>query len=95
MIKVIENVGVVTCQFLVGVEIVWCIRKQRNLSLSTAEAEGFAMTGIVKEWLLITSFFIQLSLSEFLSNLCILNYDNQDAISLSKPSVISNRSKHK
>ncbi|KAK9712688.1 Reverse transcriptase (RNA-dependent DNA polymerase) [Popillia japonica] len=74
--------------------IEWRTRKQRTVSLSTVEAEYVAMTEIVKEWLWIKNFITELGMIEFLPDPCVINCDNQGAISLSKSKVISSKSKH-
>ena len=76
-----------------GDPISWSSKKQRVVSLSTCEAELYAMSAAVQEVLWLRGLIAELGLNS-VSGSSIVYGDNQSAIAVSKKGVKSNRTKH-
>ena len=77
-----------------GAAISWSARKQRSPATSTLEAEYLAMTDTVKETKWLMYFLTEIGQEEFVKLPCVINVDNQAAISLVGNCCLTEKSKH-
>lgn len=75
--------------------VIWCTKKQKTVSLSSAEAEYMALAAVVQEVKWVNQFLCELLMPYVKLSLCISVYvDNQAAIMISKNDVYHDRTKH-
>ena len=75
-----------------GVPICWCLKAQKTITLSSAEAEWIALSEATKEILFVLQLFEEMKINVQLS--VIVNIDNMGAIFMSKNVSTTSRSKH-
>ncbi|GBM00058.1 Retrovirus-related Pol polyprotein from transposon TNT 1-94 [Araneus ventricosus] len=74
--------------------ISWKCHKQKSVSLSTCEAELFAISEICKDIIWIVNLLSELKCKQFINSTVILNSDSQAAIQWIKGTRSSNKSRH-
>ncbi|GBN13319.1 Retrovirus-related Pol polyprotein from transposon TNT 1-94 [Araneus ventricosus] len=74
--------------------ISWKCHKQKSVSLSTCEAELFAISEICKDIIWIVNLLSELKCKQFINSTVILNSDSQAAIQWIKGIRSSNKSRH-
>ncbi|KAK2574821.1 hypothetical protein KPH14_012931, partial [Odynerus spinipes] len=80
---------------MIGHNVVqWISSKQKNISLSTMEAEYVALASGVREAKWINMLLNELELYEYLSGSCDMYCDNRAAIDFSKSRIENLRTKH-
>lgn len=79
---------------LAGTAVSWHSKKQSVVAQSTVEAEFIAMAEVTKEIAWIRNLLCELSQSKYVSTPCIVQCDNQGAISQVSNHVMSEKAKH-
>nr|GBN20086.1 Retrovirus-related Pol polyprotein from transposon TNT 1-94 [Araneus ventricosus] len=74
--------------------ISWKCHKQKSVSLSTCEAELFAISEICKDIIWIVNLLSELKCKQFINSTVILNSDSQAAIQWIQGTRSSNKSRH-
>ena len=75
-----------------GCPVSWSAKKQRTVSLSTCEAELYALCEIVKEVLWLRGLMVEIGID--LKEPSVVHCDNQSTVAVSKNGVKSDRTKH-